>query len=124
MAKMTDEHKARMLEGRRNAKSMDKQIQEARLGANPAQEAKIRDRLSEMPLTCRKTYLRAMQGNSQASAIKAFCLECVCWIREEVRQCTATACPLYPYRPFQQADEDEELAEDEIDRAVQRALCG
>jgi hypothetical protein len=53
-----------------------------------------------MPETCRRTYLRAMQGKSLSAAVKAFCMECVGWDRQEVARCTAPACPLYPYRPF------------------------
>lgn len=32
------------------------------------------------------------------SAIRAFCLECVCWQPSEVSKCTAIHCPLYHYR--------------------------
>ena len=31
-------------------------------------------------------------------AIIAFCRECTGWNRAEVRACTATICPLYPFR--------------------------
>ena len=56
-------------------------------------------RLENMPSGSRTTYIRAMKGKSLASAVKAFCMECVGWQRVEVRDCTAHACPLYPYRP-------------------------
>ena len=59
-------------------------------------------RLAEMSSPCRMTYVRAMGGKSLKAAVKAFCMECVGWQREEVRLCTALACPLYPYRPFRQ----------------------
>ena len=71
-----------------------------RLDVGPAQESAIAKRLSDMPETCRRTYLRAMQGRSLSAAVKAFCMECVSWDRQEVARCTAPACPLYPYRPF------------------------
>lgn len=64
------------------------------------QRDQIADRLSQMPPTSKGTYLRAMKGNSPTAAIKAHCMECVGWQREEVRQCTGRACPLFPYRPF------------------------
>lgn len=32
------------------------------------------------------------------SAIRAHCLECVCWVTEEVRHCTGKLCPLSPFR--------------------------
>jgi len=65
-----------------------------------AQEAKVVARTADMPERCRRGYLRAMGGKSRPASNKAFCLECVSWEREEVRLCTAPACPLWPYRPF------------------------
>ena len=32
------------------------------------------------------------------TAIRAMCLECVCWQPEEVRECSDRLCPLYRYR--------------------------
>ena len=63
------------------------------------------ERLEEMPTGCRMTYIRALKGKSMAAAIKAQCMECVGWIRDEVRQCSALACPLYPYRPYKKRTE-------------------
>jgi len=65
-----------------------------------SQEQQIRERREQMPDIYKANYDKAMGGKSKAAAIKAFCLECVCWQREEVRMCTAKACPLYPYRPY------------------------
>jgi len=48
-------------------------------------------------------YKKAMGGRSRKMAIKAFCLECVGWQRNEVVLCTDKNCPLYPYRPYKQA---------------------
>ncbi len=31
-------------------------------------------------------------------AIRATCLECVCWSPKEVKLCPSTLCALYPYR--------------------------
>ena len=61
---------------------------------------KCQRRLNDMPRLYRSTYLRAMGGNDRRAAVKSFCLECVCWQREEVKLCTSTACPLYKYRPY------------------------
>ena len=69
-------------------------------GLDPARRPSVDDRLSQMPPTCRNTYLRAVGGKSPAAGIKAFCMECVGWVRSEVVACTALACPLYGYRPF------------------------
>lgn len=32
------------------------------------------------------------------TAIKAFCMECVCWSRADVEGCTSPMCPLFPFR--------------------------
>ena len=60
----------------------------------------VKKREASMPRTFRKTYREAVSGKSRKSAIAAFCAECVGWQREEVRLCSALACPLYAYRPF------------------------
>jgi hypothetical protein len=99
-ATITQEHRTRMQEAKRLSLNVSQLIQDARLDVGPAQESAIAKRLSDMPETCRRTYLRAMQGRSLAAAVKAFCMECVSWDRREVALCTAPACPLYPYRPF------------------------
>lgn len=60
----------------------------------------IAKRRAQMPNIHIANYDKAMKGKSMKAAIKAFCLECVCWQKEEVRLCTSLACPLYPYRPY------------------------
>jgi hypothetical protein len=65
-------------------------------------QAKI---LSEVPEIYRVTFARAFNGTSRTSAIKAFCLSCVGYVRADIRNCTARGCPLHPYRPYQQDDE-------------------
>jgi hypothetical protein len=64
-----------------------------------------------MPKSCRATYLKATRGKaSPRVAIKAFCLECVGWNRPEVARCTATACPLWMYRPWKSVEEKQRPA--------------
>jgi hypothetical protein len=63
----------------------------------------IQDRLSSVPKSAKGTYLRAVAGRSRQAAIKAHCLECVGWVRDEVRLCSSPACALWAYRPFQDA---------------------
>jgi hypothetical protein len=63
---------------------------------------RIRKHRADIPRIHRKTYDKAMQGKSLKSAIKAFCLECCCWQKEEVRLCTSFACPLFLYRPYKE----------------------
>jgi len=60
----------------------------------------IAERRAQMPKIHRANYDKAMGGKSMKAAIKAFCLECVGWEKEEVRLCTGLACPLWPYRPY------------------------
>ena len=56
-------------------------------------------RLTDMPVSCRRTYCRAMTGKSLRAAVTAHCRECMGWVRAEVPHCTSPECPLYPYRP-------------------------
>jgi len=73
-----------------------------RLGRlDSTRKAPVTKRLADMPKSARNTYLRAVSGRSPRAGIKAFCSECCGWQRNEVARCTALACPLYPYRPFQ-----------------------
>ena len=39
-----------------------------------------------------------MGSLSPLKAIRAWCLECSCGVRAEVRNCTMLDCPLYPFR--------------------------
>ena len=58
--------------------------------------------MAEMPSSYRPLYLKAVLGKaSPRNAIKAQCLECIGWERREVAACTAEACPLWAYRPYQ-----------------------
>ena len=82
----------RTLPERRNERKLPKRVLSRR----------IQEKAAGMPETMRKGYLQAAQGTgSPRTAIKAFCLECVGYVRAEVAQCTAAACPLFMYRPFQ-----------------------
>ena len=82
--------------------TIDESAQDRLSRLDPARRASVEDRLSQMPNLCRNTYLKAVGGKSPASGVKAFCMECVGWDRVEVRRCTASACPLWAYRPFQE----------------------
>ena len=68
-------------------------------------------RLPEVPRKHRRLYLKVMKGEaSPRQCIKAMCLECMGWQRNDVAHCTAIACPLYRLRPFKASAE--EVAED------------
>jgi len=64
-------------------------------------ETQIAKRRADMPRSYRACYDKAVSGKSLRAAINSFCLECVCWQIEEIRQCTDLACSLYAVRPYQ-----------------------
>ncbi len=55
-------------------------------------------RTLEVPKKYRGLYKRAMGGRSLKASARCHCLLCCGWDAKEVRQCTATGCPLYPHR--------------------------
>jgi len=59
-------------------------------------------RVAEAPESCQGILTKAYDGEaSPRAAIKAFCLQCVGYKREDVTNCVAQACPLHAYRPYQ-----------------------
>jgi len=59
-------------------------------------------RLSTTPELSKGVFVRCYsRAASPRQAIKAQCLECVGFSRDEITTCTAYACPLWEYRPFQ-----------------------
>ena len=54
-------------------------------------------------------------------AIREKCLDCCCYQKEEVKLCTCTDCPLYPFRmgknPFRKK---RELSEEQREQAAER----
>lgn len=71
-------------------------------------EEQIAERRAQMPRSYRATYDKAVKGKSLRAAINSFCLECVCWQIEEIRNCTDLACPLYAVRPYQSSQNGRE----------------
>lgn len=61
---------------------------------------KIALRIAEIPKKYRKIYKKAVETNNKNEAVKALCLECVCWQKNEIINCPCLACPLYGLRPF------------------------
>ena len=47
---------------------------------------RIEKRLNDMPDIYRNNYKKAMKGRNRTAAVKAFCLECVGWQRNEVKE--------------------------------------
>lgn len=83
--------------------TVEQMVQNKDLNVSSTQEAKILDRALKMPRTSVNTYLKGISGNSPKAGIKAFCAMCLGWEdhRVGIRDCTDSACPLYPYRPYQ-----------------------
>jgi len=67
---------------------------------NLIRNQKIARKIKEIPKIYRKIYEKAVMKGSKPAAIKAFCLECVCWQKNEIINCTSFACSLYLVRPF------------------------
>ena len=67
--------------------------------AQPKRRAAIERRAQDMPRRYRRPYIRAAAGTAAPRrAIRAFCIQCVCYERKEVALCTSLACPLWAYR--------------------------
>lgn len=69
-------------------------------------QQQIAERRSQIPRAYQQTYDRAVKGKSLRAAINSFCLECVCWQIQEIRDCTDLACPLYAVRPYQESPQN------------------
>ena len=63
-------------------------------------EERIQQRSDQMPMSCRRTYKKAVGKKSMRAALDSSCLECVGYQREEIKACTDLACPLWSYRPY------------------------
>lgn len=65
-------------------------------------ERQLGDFLPRVPVKYRQLVERATSGEaSPRSAVKAHCLVCVGFVREEVTRCAVHRCPLWRYRPYQ-----------------------
>lgn len=64
----------------------------------------ITDKADKMPHIYKTTYLSAVSGKATPrNAIKAFCIECMNYVRSEVTNCDTIDCPLNLYRPYRKA---------------------
>lgn len=60
--------------------------------------------LEQAPESVKNTLAQAFSGAaSPRKAIRAMCLTCVGYDRAAIRDCTGYSCPLWKYRPFQEA---------------------
>lgn len=67
-------------------------------------------RVKQIPLPILPQYIRALKKKSRASAINAFCCECMGWVNysEEIKNCTDGGCPLYSHRPYKQGKNEQD----------------
>ncbi len=64
----------------------------------------ITSKADNMPNIYRKSYLSAVSGKATPrNAIKAFCIECMNYVKSEVTKCDTIDCPLNLYRPYRKA---------------------
>lgn len=107
---MTAEHKAALVAGRSGKRTKRSE----KFAKNPELKAgfdELRKKVPEryIPLVDR------LENGSAKAGIVLHCLDCVGYCTKEVRQCSAGVqmCALWPLRPYQKADadEDEALAE-------------
>ncbi len=61
---------------------------------------KISKRIAEIPKKYRRIYKKAVETNNKSAAIEAFCLECICWQKNEIINCSCLTCPLFGVRPY------------------------
>ena len=78
---------------------------------------RIIKKIYEMPLAYRANYLKALGGNSLRAAVNAQCLECMGWLRNEVRNCDCCCCPLHEVRPYQSSQNGHEGSFIELEAA-------
>lgn len=57
--------------------------------------------LKMVPNSYQKMWLDSFDGTaSKSRAIRAKCLECSAYQKEEIRSCPCRQCPLWQYRPY------------------------
>jgi hypothetical protein len=62
----------------------------------------IRGYLRGVPDGCKRLYVSALTMKlSTKQAIKAKCMDCASFQKEEITECSVKTCPLYAYRPYQ-----------------------
>jgi hypothetical protein len=75
--------------------------------ADPATKSRQAAYLHRVPIKSRGIVGKAFaEACSPRQAIKAKCLDCGGFDRDEVRLCTVATCPLCPWRPYQRDGAD------------------
>ena len=102
---LTDEQKAKMLEGRR----MSGNTRRKRSKKDKESVAELRKYTSQVAPS-RMSLVSKINSGSRTAAIKLFCLQCVGYEVKAVRDCTAATCPLHSVRPYR-GNDPEDLAD-------------
>ena len=100
----TAQHLSSMSHAEKTAKNEEK-IKELISTAHPRQAQYVTE---TVPSSMQRTFAEAFAGNSKANAIKAKCLSCANFQRDEITSCAAMICPLHSVRPFQAGGEIDE----------------
>ena len=61
----------------------------------------------------KRVLAEAFTSRSYMKVIKAKCLTCCCFEREEVRHCTVQICPLWNLRPYQDKTKQEDSEQED-----------
>ena len=57
--------------------------------------------VNQIPTIYKLAHGRALKKKVPlGKAVKSKCLDCACWVKEEVEKCIVDTCPLYQYRPY------------------------
>jgi len=59
------------------------------------------EELDSAPVSCKTIVIKAFSGKSRAAGVKAKCLQCCNYVRDEITNCQVYRCPLWDYRPYQ-----------------------
>lgn len=74
-------------------------------------DAKQSEFMSKVPVLYTGVISKAFDKNcSPRAAIKAKCLTCCNFVREDIRECAVVLCPLYSFRPYQVKTEEDEIS--------------
>ncbi len=87
-------------------------VRSGMLGGNNMRKGRkmsITSKAKDMPEIYKKNYLASVSGKaSPRNAIKAFCIECMGYVRGEVTDCDTIDCPLNLYRPYRKAGDSDD----------------
>ncbi len=62
---------------------------------------KVEEKLKQVPKMYKGIFRRVFAGSkSRKDAIHAFCLECMGYVRTEVKKCDTVTCPLFNFKPY------------------------